>query len=153
MQVMDDSEGDPVDPGAYDDDLEEEGALILVRQVPLGVVFARIVVVSGMGITGALAIVFLIGLLWWPAWAPGGGAKGATRIGPGRRAPVRSRARDTLGPEMSSSTSPFMTKPPALAFMARSESSMGGAAWEVAPVSSAVATASAKACWRTSRNK
>ena len=67
MRAMDDSEGDPVDPGAYDDDLEEEGALILVRQVPLGIVFARIVVVSGMGITGALAIFFLIGLIWWPA--------------------------------------------------------------------------------------
>ena len=60
MPVMDDSEREPVDPGAYDDDLEEEGALILVRQVPLGVVFARIVVVSGMGITGALASFFLI---------------------------------------------------------------------------------------------
>ncbi len=67
MAVMDDSEREPADPGAYDDDLEEEGALILVRQVPLGVVFARIVVVSGMGITGALAIFFLIGLIWWPA--------------------------------------------------------------------------------------
>ena len=72
MRAMDDSEGDPVDPGAYDDDLEEEGALILVRQVPLGVVFARIVVVSGMGITGALAIFFLIGLIWWPALVSGG---------------------------------------------------------------------------------
>ena len=67
MPVMDDKEGEPADPGAYDDDLEEEGALILVRQVPLGVVFARIVVVSGMGITGALAIFFLIGAIWWPA--------------------------------------------------------------------------------------
>ncbi len=38
-----------------------------MRQVPLGVVFARIVVVSGMGITGALAIFFLIGAIWWPA--------------------------------------------------------------------------------------
>ena len=72
MQAMDDSEGEPVDPGAYDDDLEEEGALILVRQVPLGVVFARIVVVSGMGITGALAIFFFIGLIWWPALVSGG---------------------------------------------------------------------------------
>jgi len=67
MRAMTDSERDPEDAGAYDDDLEEEGALILVRQVPLGVVFARIVVVSGMGITGALAIFFLIGAIWWPA--------------------------------------------------------------------------------------
>ena len=67
MPVMDDKEGEPPDPGAYDDDLEEEGALILVRQVPLGVVFARIVVVSGMGITGALAIFFLIGAIWLPS--------------------------------------------------------------------------------------
>ena len=72
MPAMDDREDEPVDPGAYDDDLEEEGALILVRQVPLGVVFARIVVVSGMGITGALAIFFLIGLIWWPALVSGG---------------------------------------------------------------------------------
>ncbi len=67
MPVMDDSEGEPVEAGAYDDDLEEEGALILVRQVPLGIVFARILVVSGMGITGALAIFFLIGAIWLPA--------------------------------------------------------------------------------------
>ncbi len=67
MRAMDDDEREPVDAGAYDDDLEEEGALILVRQVPLGVVFARIVVVSGMGITGELAIFFLIGAIWWPA--------------------------------------------------------------------------------------
>ena len=67
MRAMDDSEREAIDASAYDDDLEEEGALILVRQVPLGVVFARIVVVSGMGITGALAIFFLIGAIWWPA--------------------------------------------------------------------------------------
>ena len=67
MLAMDDREREPAEPGAYDDDLEEEGALILVRQVPLGVVFARIVVVSGMGITGALAIFFLIGAIWLPA--------------------------------------------------------------------------------------
>jgi len=67
MPAMDDSEREPTEPGAYDDDLEEEGALILVRQVPLGIVFARIFVVSGMGITGALAIFFLIGAIWWPA--------------------------------------------------------------------------------------
>jgi hypothetical protein len=64
---MGEDERKPADPGAYDDDLEEEGAVILVRQVPLGIVFARIIVVSGMGITGALAIFFLIGAIWLPA--------------------------------------------------------------------------------------
>ena len=67
MPAMDDSEREQIETGGYDDDLEEEGALLLVRQVPLGVVFARIIVVSGMGITGALAIFFLIGAIWWPA--------------------------------------------------------------------------------------
>lgn len=67
MPAMAKDEREPADPGAYDDDLEEEGALILVRQVPLGIVFARIIVVSGMGITGALAIFFLIGAIWLPA--------------------------------------------------------------------------------------
>ena len=72
MPAMDESEGEQMDPAAYDDDLQEEGALMLVRQVPLGVVLARIVVVSGMGITGALAIFFLIGAIWWPALVSAG---------------------------------------------------------------------------------
>lgn len=67
MPAMDDSERERPAPDAYDDDLEEEGAVMLVRQVPLGIVFARILVVSGMGITGALAIFFLIGAIWLPA--------------------------------------------------------------------------------------
>jgi hypothetical protein len=50
-----------------DDDLEAESQTVLLRQVPLGIVFARIVVVSGMGIAGALAIFFLIGAIWLPA--------------------------------------------------------------------------------------
>ena len=64
---MDAPEHETEEPGAFDDDLEEEGAIMLVRQIPLGIVFARIVVVSGMGITGALAIFFLIGAIWLPA--------------------------------------------------------------------------------------
>jgi hypothetical protein len=50
-----------------DDDLEAESQTVLLRQVPLGIVFARIVVVSGRGIAGALAIFFLIGAIWLPA--------------------------------------------------------------------------------------
>ncbi|HUF53818.1 MAG TPA: hypothetical protein VMR52_08605 [Dehalococcoidia bacterium] len=49
------------------DDLEEESQVMLARQVPLGIVFARIVVVSGMGFSAALAIFFLIGAIWLPA--------------------------------------------------------------------------------------
>jgi hypothetical protein len=49
------------------DDLEEESQVMLVRQVPLGIVFARIVVVSGMGFSAALGIFFLIGAIWFPA--------------------------------------------------------------------------------------
>jgi hypothetical protein len=49
------------------DDLEEESQVMLLRQVPLGIVFARIVVVSGMGFAAALAIFFLIGAIWLPA--------------------------------------------------------------------------------------
>jgi hypothetical protein len=66
MPVMDAPEHETNGP---DDDLEEESRLVLVRQVPLGIVFARIVVVSGMGIAGALAIFFLIGAIWLPAAA------------------------------------------------------------------------------------
>ncbi len=67
MPAMDESERERPALDAYDDDLEEESAVMLVRQVPLGIVFARIIVVSGMGITGALAIFFLIGAIWWPS--------------------------------------------------------------------------------------
>jgi hypothetical protein len=49
------------------DDLDEESQVMLVRQVPLGIVFARIVVVSGMGFAAALCIFFLIGAIWLPA--------------------------------------------------------------------------------------
>jgi hypothetical protein len=51
------------------DDLDEESQTVLIRQVPLGIVFARIIVVSGMGFSAALAIFFLIGAIWLPALA------------------------------------------------------------------------------------
>jgi hypothetical protein len=41
---------------------EEEPAA--VRQMPLGIVIARILVVSGIGFGGAFAIFFLVGGLW-----------------------------------------------------------------------------------------
>jgi len=67
MPVMDytDRRDDPDDDSPFDD-LEEESQVMLVRQVPLGIVFARIIVVSGMGFSGALAIFFLIGAIWLP---------------------------------------------------------------------------------------
>ena len=34
------------------------------REIPLGIVIARILVVSGMGIAAALAIFFLVGAIW-----------------------------------------------------------------------------------------
>ena len=43
-------------------------------QIPLGIVVARILIVSGMGIAAALAIFFLIGGIW----LPGAGAGAAT---------------------------------------------------------------------------
>jgi hypothetical protein len=45
-------------PGAAED---EEA---VVRQMPLGIVIARILVVSGMGFAAAFAIFFLVGGLW-----------------------------------------------------------------------------------------
>lgn len=60
-----DTQDYPDDESPFDD-LEEESQVMLVRQVPLGIVFARIVVVSGMGFSAALAIFFLIGAIWLP---------------------------------------------------------------------------------------
>jgi hypothetical protein len=36
----------------------------VVRQMPLGIVIARIIVVSGMAFAAAFAIFFLVGALW-----------------------------------------------------------------------------------------
>ena len=38
-----------------------------VRQMPLGIVIARILIVSGMAFAAAFAIFFLVGALWLPA--------------------------------------------------------------------------------------
>jgi hypothetical protein len=46
---------------------EHEVNVSLVRQVPLGLIFARIVVVSGMSFAAAGAIFCLIGAIWVPA--------------------------------------------------------------------------------------
>ena len=37
------------------------------RQMPLGIVIARILIVSGMAFAAAFAIFFLVGALWLPA--------------------------------------------------------------------------------------
>jgi len=42
----------------------EDEAAAPSRQMPLGIVIARIIVVSGMGFSAAFAIFFLIGALW-----------------------------------------------------------------------------------------
>jgi hypothetical protein len=36
------------------------------RQMPIGIVIARILIVSGMGFSAAFAIFFLVGALWFP---------------------------------------------------------------------------------------
>jgi hypothetical protein len=44
--------------------LSEEEAAVPARQMPLGIVVARIVIVSGLGFSAAFAIFFLVGALW-----------------------------------------------------------------------------------------
>ncbi len=46
---------------------EHEVSISLVRQVPIGLIFARIIVVSGMSFAAAGAIFFAIGAIWVPA--------------------------------------------------------------------------------------
>jgi hypothetical protein len=48
---------------------EQEVQMALVRQVPIALIFARIIVVSGMSFAAAGAIFFLIGGIWVPAVA------------------------------------------------------------------------------------
>lgn len=52
-----------------DDEDDDEMNVALLRQVPLGIIFARIVVVSAMSFAAAGAIFFLIGAIWLPALA------------------------------------------------------------------------------------
>jgi hypothetical protein len=54
------------------DDADDALNVALLRQVPLGIIFARIVVVSAMSFAAAGAIFFLIGAIWLPALACGG---------------------------------------------------------------------------------
>jgi hypothetical protein len=61
-----------------DDDTHEEADdddaqnVSLLRQVPIGIIFARIIVVSAMSFAAAGAIFFLIGAIWVPALACAG---------------------------------------------------------------------------------
>lgn len=48
---------------------EHEVQITLVRQVPIGLIFARIIVVSGMSFAAAGAIFCAIGAIWIPALA------------------------------------------------------------------------------------
>ena len=48
------------------DSVPAEDEAATVRQMPLGIVIARILIVSGMGFSAAFAIFFLVGALWLP---------------------------------------------------------------------------------------
>jgi len=66
------------DPDTSDEALDREEDddelnVALLRQVPLGIIFARIIVVSAMSFAAAGAIFFLIGGIWVPALACAGG--------------------------------------------------------------------------------
>jgi hypothetical protein len=50
-----------------DADPEEESYVSLIRQVPLGIIFARIIIVTCMSIAAALAIFLFVGGIWVPA--------------------------------------------------------------------------------------
>ena len=45
----------------------DDEAGVPARQMPLGIVIARIIIVSGMAFSAAFAIFFLVGALWLPA--------------------------------------------------------------------------------------
>lgn len=47
----------------------EEPSIQLVRQIPIGIIFARIVIVTAMSVSAALAIFLAVGALWLPALA------------------------------------------------------------------------------------
>ena len=58
---------------AQDEDDDDDALNVtLLRQVPLGIIFARIIVVSAMSFSAAGAIFFVIGAIWVPALACGG---------------------------------------------------------------------------------
>ena len=56
----------------YDTEEDEEFAGTLVRQVPLGIVFARIAIVTSMSFSAALAIFLGVGGFWLEALACAG---------------------------------------------------------------------------------
>ena len=59
--------------GAEDADEDDDALNVsLLRQVPIGIIFARIIVVSAMSFAAAGAIFFLIGAIWVPALACAG---------------------------------------------------------------------------------
>jgi hypothetical protein len=57
------------DEANQDEEAAEDEYATLVRQLPIGIIFARIIVVSGMSFAAALAIFMVIGGLWLPALA------------------------------------------------------------------------------------
>lgn len=59
-------------PDDLDEDDDEAINIALMRQVPLGIIFARIIVVSAMSFAAAGSIFFLIGGIWVPALACAG---------------------------------------------------------------------------------
>jgi hypothetical protein len=63
-----------VDDETHEEAEDDDDALnvALLRQVPLGIIFARIIVVSAIGFAAAGAIFFLIGAIWVPALACAG---------------------------------------------------------------------------------
>ena len=61
---------DPVETNAAVDD--EDGPATAPVEIPLGIVMARILIVSGMGFAGALMIFFLVGGFWLVAGASAG---------------------------------------------------------------------------------
>ena len=63
------ADADARDETLDDEDDDDEMNVALLRQVPLGIIFARIVVVSAMSFAAAGAIFFLIGAIWLPALA------------------------------------------------------------------------------------
>jgi len=54
----------PSDPEAEAPQLGEDEPLPAARQMPLGIVVARILIVSGLGFAAALGVFFLVGGLW-----------------------------------------------------------------------------------------
>ena len=64
---------DTEDAAREEDEDDEDVNVALLRQVPLGIIFARIIVVSAMSFAAAGAIFFLIGAIWVPALACAGG--------------------------------------------------------------------------------